>query len=206
MRKHVHTYASILAGGILIAVGLQLFLVPHQLIIGGITGSVMIINHFVGGSMGLLIFLVNAPIFLIALLKLGRFFLMNAFLGVIVCSVFVDILASFELVITENLMLAAIYAGLIIGTGIALLYRVGSASGGVDILARLIRLQRPDLSVGLLVFLIDLVIILVGAIVFGQIEMPLYAGISIFMLKWSIDTVLRMMGDESEKTKVETKV
>ena len=191
MRKHAHTAGSILLGSVLAAIGIQLFLAPNQLVIGGASGIAIIINHLTGLPMGVLMVLINAPIFLIALRNLGWVFLLTAFAGVIITSTLVDVLAFWELVPTQNLLLAAVYAGLSIGAGVALLFRAGSSSGGMDLLARLILLKRPHLTLGWALLFIDLCIIIGGVLVFRQVEMALYAGISVFVLKRTVDAVLR---------------
>ena len=190
MRKHIKNCISILAGGALIAIGIQLFLAPNQLIFGGISGISIIINSFTGWPIGVLIFAINLPIFLFALRQLGALFLLTAFAGVAVTSVWVEVFALLELVPTQDRLLAAIFAGLSIGIGVSLLFAAGSAGSGLDILARLILMKRPHLTLGWVILLMDMSIVIVGAFIFRQIEVALYAAISIFMLKQSIDSVL----------------
>ena len=202
MRKHLNTAWSILAGSVLTAIGIQFFLVQNQLVIGGISGLSIIINYFSGWPVGILIFAINAPIFLLALRHLGFLFLLTAFLGVVASSAAVAVLASLELIITEDMMLSAIFGGFFIGAGIAMLFRVGSSAGGVDIIARIILGKRPNLTLGWLMFLIDFSIIVVGVFIFREIEMALYAVISIFVLRQTVDMVLYR--GKSKESAVET--
>jgi len=191
MRKHLWTFGQIMAGAVLLSIAIQLLLVPNNLVTGGISGLAIILHYFTGWPTGVLIFLINAPIFLFALRQLGLVFLLTALAGVAMKSILVDLLAPLGLVITEDLLLVAIYSGALIGAGVALLFRAGSCSGGVDLLSRLIRLKRPDLTIGWLILLIDGVIIIAGALVFWQIELALYAVISAYVLKRVVDALLK---------------
>ena len=190
MRKHAKTYGQILAGSVVVAIGVQLFLAPNQLVIGGASGIAIIVNHLTGWPTGVLIFAINLPIFLVALRQLGFAFLLTALAGVFTTSVLIDAFAFFELVFTRDLLLVAIFGGLLIGVGIALIFSAGSSTGGVDLLARLVMQKRPDMTLGRLLFLFDGTIIVAGALVFQQLDMALYAVISVYVLKRAVDGML----------------
>ena len=200
MRKYIQTFVLIVAGGISVAIGVQFFLVPNNLVTGGISGLAIILRYFTGWPTGVLIFAINAPIFLFAFRQLGLAFLLTALAGVLTKSILVDVFAMFEFVPTQSLIVAAFGSGLFIGLGVVLFFRAGSCSGGVDLLARLILMKRPDWTLGRAIFLIDAAIILAGALVFRQIELALYAVVAVFTLKWVIDAVLKRV-DQGEPTK-----
>ncbi|MCL2563664.1 MAG: YitT family protein [Oscillospiraceae bacterium] len=201
LRQHAETFGSILAGGVIIAIAIQIFLVPNQLVTGGISGIAIIINHFTGWPVGVLFFAINAVMFAIALKPLGWVFILTAFVGIVTTSVLVDVLALFEFVLTENLLIVAASSGALIGAGIALIFRVGSSTGGIDIASRLIMRKRPDLTLGHLILIFDGAIIIAGAVVFRQVDLALYAIVSVYILKRVVDAILYRKKEETECSK-----
>jgi len=199
MRKHIWNLGQILLGGTAMAVAIQMLLVPNDLVIGGISGLAIIVRHLTGWPTGVLIFLINAPIFLMALRTYGFRFLLTALFGVGVTSILVDTLALVDFVLTDSMILVAIYSGVLIGAAVALLFRAGSATGGVDILARFGHRRWPRFTLGSFILCIDGTIILFGALVFGQIELAMYAAIAAFTLKKTVDLIL-----QRDKAKVTT--
>ena len=165
-------------------------MVPNSLVIGGISGIAIIIHHFTGWPVGVLFFAINAIAFLAALRPLGFAFIFTALVGVVTTSVLIDVLALFALVPTQNLLIVAAASGALIGVGIALIFRVGSSTGGIDIACRLIMRKWPDWTLGRLILLFDGSIILAGALVFWQIDLALYAIVSVYILKRVLDAVL----------------
>ena len=181
---------KIVLGGLMIAIGIQIFLVPNYLIVGGISGIAIVLNYITGLSIGFLFFTVNALVFLFALRQFGVRFVLVSLLGVAVTSVLVDSIALLGFVATQDLLLAAIFGGLLIGAGVGQILSAGSCSSGVDMLARLLRAKRPEMTFGHLILCIDGSIVLMGALVFRQVELALYAIISVYILKRAVDYTL----------------
>ena len=201
MREYAKVFGWVLIGNTLIAIGIQMFLAPNHLVIGGTNGIAIITNYLTGWPTGLVIFIINIPLFLCALKFLGFFFLLTSITGIVIISVLVDLFAFWELVFTEEMILVAIFGGLFIGTGIALVFRAGSSTGGMDLLARLVMLRWPDMTLGGLLFVFDGLVILAGALVFRQLDMALYAIISVYVLKRSVDAVLHKGNKEKSEIK-----
>ena len=181
---------KIALGGLAIAIGIQFFLVPNQLIIGGISGLAIMINYITGLPTGLSFFIINAIVFLFALRQFGVRFILVCLFGVAVTSILVDTIAFLGFVATQELILATVFGGLLIGVGVGLILSAGSCSSGVDMMARLLREKRPNLSFGYLILCIDGVIIIIGALVFRQIDLALYAIIAVYILKRAVDYTL----------------
>ena len=135
----VRDYAFILAGSLLQAAAIRLFLVPANLVGGGISGISQLINHFTGWPIGLMIFLGNLPLFVVGWRHLGgRRFAMRTAAAIVATSLFIDLLALYlpENGVTQDLVLNTLYGGVISGIGFGLVYRGQGTSGGSDILAR----------------------------------------------------------------------
>jgi uncharacterized membrane-anchored protein YitT (DUF2179 family) len=137
--------ALIAAGTFLQALALRLFLVPANLASGGISGLAQIINHYTGWPIGVMIFLGNLPLFLLGWRFLGgRRFAIRTGLAIVLLSFFTDTVVIFlpPEGITQDLVLNALFGGLISGAGFGLVYRGSGTSGGSDILARILNHYR----------------------------------------------------------------
>jgi len=134
-------YLLILAGVFLQVLALRLFLVPAQLVSGGVTGIAQIINYYTGWPIGVMVFLGNLPLFLLGWRYLGgpRFAMRTAF-AVLLYSFLADALIFFlpKNGLTQDILLNAMYGGVISGFGYGLVYRGRGTSGGSDILARIL--------------------------------------------------------------------
>jgi uncharacterized membrane-anchored protein YitT (DUF2179 family) len=134
-------YGLIAIGSLLQAISIRLFLVPSGLVGGGVSGLSQLINHYTGWPIGLMILIGNLPLFILGWRYLGgrRFALRTAF-AVVTISVFTDGLVYFLPVdgLTDDLVLNALYGGVVSGFGFGLVYRGQGTSGGSDILARIL--------------------------------------------------------------------
>jgi uncharacterized membrane-anchored protein YitT (DUF2179 family) len=132
-------YALVLAGAFLQAVSVRLFLVPANLVGGGISGISQLINHYTGWPIGVMIFIGNLPLFALGWRYLGgRRFAIRTAVAIAALAVFIDVLVLFLPLdgVTDDLALNALYGGLVSGVGFGLVYRGRGTSGGSDILAR----------------------------------------------------------------------
>lgn len=190
LRKGVLQYGKIIIGSALIAAALQFFLIPNQVVVGGASGLATILSYLTGITPGVLLILVNAPLFIMALLMLGRGFVLRALLGIVVTSVLVDVFAFLHLVVTEDLLLVAVYSGILVGVGLGLVLSAGASVGGTDLAARLIRKKRPTMTIGRLILIIDAIIVFSGSFIFGSFDLALYAVIAIYILNRIVDMML----------------
>ena len=196
MREHGMVFGKIVLGGALIAIGVQFFLVPNQMVIGGISGIAIILHYVTGWPTGVLIFLINALIFLITLRSLGFRFILTALVGVLVTAVLVDSMALLGFAATHDLILVSIFAGVTIGAGVGLILTVGASAGGTDMIARIVHKHRPGVSLGMGILIVDGLIILAGALVFRDVDMALYAILSVYILKQVVDLILAKTAKE----------
>lgn len=175
-------YAFILAGALLQALALRLFLVPANLASGGISGLSQIINYYTGFPIGVLVLLGNLPLFALGWRFLGgtRFALRTA-VAVGAYSLFVDLLAFFlpPAGLTNDLILNTLYGGVISGVGFGLVYRGRGTSGGSDILARILSRWR-GLSISTSYLLTDALIMFLAGIAFSW-ENALYALVNLYV-------------------------
>lgn len=114
LKKIFIEFIGTIIGAFIMAVGVALFLLPNQLSSGGISGVATITYYLFNIPMGTMIILINIPLFIIAIFKIGKRFFAKSLLGTISLSVFIDILDKFE-PLTNDRFLACIYGGVIIG-------------------------------------------------------------------------------------------
>lgn len=180
-------YLVVIAGSFIIALALNMFLVPNRIAAGGISGLATVVYYVVGLPVGVTMLLVNIPLFLISLKVLGPTFGVKTLLGAISTAVFVDLLAGVIDPLTTDAALASIYGGLLSGVGIGLTFRVGGSTGGTDIAARLLH-HWYRLGLGRMLMAADGLVILFAAIVFNA-ELALYAFIAVYITGRVIDFI-----------------
>lgn len=175
-------------GSVLYAASIGFFLDPNHLSAGGVAGVGQILNEFVPVGTGILVLLLNFPILFLGLWKFGpRFFALTG-LTLLISSPLIDVFAMHPL--TEDRVLAAIGGGALLGVGMGVLFRAGASSGGLDIITKVIRLGVPHLKTGVIFFALDAVIIGASAIVFGGLDVALYATVGILISTFVMNYVL----------------
>ncbi len=190
-------YLVIAIGTALYAVGFQYFLYPNSIIVGGVSGIAMIVNLLTRLPVGLLTVVLNIPLFILAWKHFGPNFLISSLVGVVLSSVFIDILAAHPINATEDLLLACFIGGAIKGFGLGLVYYVGATTGGVDIVAKFARRKYPYINFGTIVLVMDSVIIIMFAVIFNKIESAMYAVIAMFIASKVVDLVLYGMDNSN---------
>lgn len=194
-----------IAGGLIYAVGIYAFAGPADFAPGGISGVALILNRIFGVPVGLTILILNIPLIALSWRTVGKRFIFKTARSMIFCTLFTDAVLPHFPVYDGNIMLAAVYAGAFIGGGIAFFYMHGSSSGGTDLLIMSVKSKRPYLSVGTVTMIVDLIIILLGWPVFGDINAVLYGLISTVASSTVIDKVLYGLGGGKLVTIITTK-
>ncbi len=181
-RENITDFLLITLGCLIQAVGMVVFMVPANLITGGISGLAQVVNHYTGWPIGIMVFLGNFPILLIGWRYLGRLrFALRTIYAVVIFSVFTDILNLVfpDPVLTKDVFLNTIFGAVILGIGFGMVYRGGGTSGGSDIIGRIFN-RRLGIPLTLSYMLTDSLSILLGAVAFGW-ELALYGLISVYV-------------------------
>ena len=177
-------------GGFVFAVGLSCFVSPAQIAPGGVSGLSIIVNHLTGLPVGALNLGINVPLLLLAWKFLGRRFTLKTLKSVFIQSVMIDLAAAFLPVYTGERVLAALFGGVFIGMGLAPVFMRGSTTGGSDVVSRLIQLRFRHLSIGRLLFGVDVMVLLLSTAVFRNLETGLYGMITIYTTGKILDGIL----------------
>lgn len=188
LKKYIIETIMIIIGALFIAIGTAFFLLPNQLSSGGFSGITTIIYYLIGFPMGTTMIIINLPLFIIALLKIGKRFFFKALVGTAVLSIFLN---AFEGVsaITHDRLLASIYGGILIGIGTAIILRANASTGGSELLGNIIASFKPMARTGKLIILIDTIVVILNVLFFKEIEVGLYSAIAIYLSGQMIDII-----------------
>ncbi|WP_138417321.1 YitT family protein [Aquibacillus sediminis] len=171
---------SILIGSLLLSMGINFFLVPFQLLDGGMIGLGLIISYVTGLKAGFIIIMMSIPVFVLAWFH-NRHYFYNSLHGMLFSSLIIDFLyplhdpfiRSFHL----SSITSSIIGGIFIGIGMGMMLRFNTSTGGTDLLAQLLA-KGSRINVGILIFIIDAFIIGIGGLIFS-IETVILSAITI---------------------------
>lgn len=182
-------YGTILIFSLVYAIGISLFLAPNNLAPGGISGLSIIISYYTHISYGLLYGLINIPIIIFGICKLGIRILVPTIITVILTSTFTNIFSCYPPV-TNDLLLAALFGGALVSSGLSMFLKNGSTSGGVDIIVRIIKLRYPHVKTGKLFLFIDIIVVIFSAFAFKNLAIALYASVAVITSSIIMDKIL----------------
>ncbi|WP_232278673.1 YitT family protein [Paenibacillus sp. 481] len=182
----------IIVGAVLMAVGLELFLVPNQIIDGGVTGISIISSHLSGWPLGIFLFVLNLPFLVLGYKQIGKTFALSTLLGIIVMSVGTQLLHSTPAFV-DDVFLAAVFGGIVLGIGIGIVIRFGGSLDGTEIVAILLNKKTP-FSVGEIVMFFNLFILTSAGFVFGW-DKAMYSLIAYFIAFKMIDITVEGLND-----------
>ena len=187
--RRVLDYGVMTVAAAIYGIAIGLFLDPNRLAPGGVAGTAVILNRLLPLATGTLILIMNVPIFLFGLWKFGLRFMISTFYSTTLASLCINFFGRYP-AITQEPLLAALVGGSLSAIGLGLTFRAGSTTGGSDIIVKYLRQKFPYLKTGIIMMAIDVVVVTASAIVFGDIERALYAGISVGVTSFVLDLVL----------------
>lgn len=192
MKKKIFDYEFVLslliitAGAVIAAASLELILIPNMMIDGGINGISIVFNKLFGGSLGLIVFVLNFPFIFLGYRLIGRKYLIKSGYGMALFSVLLEFFGKYEPLIDDTL-LATVYGGIALGIGVGLIIKQGGSLDGTETVAILIS-RKLGLSVGQVVFCFNIFIYGSAIFVFGA-ERALYSLLTYFVTYKVIDFV-----------------
>ena len=190
IRNAIIDAAIIVAGNAIYAAGVVLFILPTGLITGGTTGIAIIMNHFAGMQISTFIAVFNVIMFALGLIVLGRKFAISTLISTFSYPAMLALIqkAAGDFVLTDDLLLSALFGGLCIGLALAVVIRAGASTGGMDIPPLILnKTLRIPVSVSMYAF--DFVI-LVGQMLFTQKQNCLYGVVLVIVYTLTLDKLL----------------
>jgi uncharacterized membrane-anchored protein YitT (DUF2179 family) len=195
-------YGLIVVGSFILAAGFVFFINPYNIVPGGVYGIGIVVHHLIPKiPVGMFGLAMNIPLTIIGVRVLGPRFGVKTVIGMILASVFMDMLTFFigdenpktmlhgSINLSNDVLLASVFGGVLIGFGLGLIFKAKATSGGSDIIAMIIA-KYTRLPLGQLMIYVDSTIVMIGLIVFRDWKIPLYSWIVIFITGKVIDVVL----------------
>jgi len=191
MKSEIKNYIYITVGTALISLGVVLFFVSNNFTTGGTPGMALLLHHIGGFTIGSMVIAINIPLLIIGIKYLGKMFAIRTIVAILLTSLFIDLLLEVLHVegITDNIFLAAIFGGVIIGLGVGLILQGNASAGGSTIIAKIV-CANSEIKPGQVILFVDFFIIVSSIFVFGDIDKALWSILSIYVTSRCIDMFL----------------
>lgn len=195
IQKTICKYGLITPACVAYAVAIAVFLDPHALAPGGVSGLAIVLSTFIPFDTGVIILLFNIPLLIIGTIRLGRSFAAGTIYATVVSSLMITginaLMTKCSLSLPSNdLLLNSVVGGAMQAVGMGVIFRCDATTGGTDIIIRLLLLHHRHVRTGMLFLYIDSSIIFLSAIISGSIEIALYAALSLIVSSYLIDRIL----------------
>jgi hypothetical protein len=184
----LHKMFFLTIGPFIAAFALEVFLVPNNIIDGGIVGISIILSYLTKINLGLLIFIINIPFFFLAFNKIGKKFVLQTFYAIGMLALALNVFTTHHLPSTNDLLLSTVFGGIILGTGVGLVLKNEGSLDGTEIMS-LVLSKKYGLSVGEWIMLFNIFIYGAAGLVFGW-NKAMYAILTYFIAFRVIDVVL----------------
>ena len=189
----IKKYLVLIIGSLIYSAGLEIFLVPNNIIDGGVVGISIMASYLTGIPFGVYMVVLNLPFLYLGYKQIGKTFAISTIISIIALSIFSEFLEPVPR-ITEDYFLAAIFGGIIAGAGVGLVIRQGGSLDGTEITAIILD-RKTSFSVGEVVMFFNLFILGAAGFVFGW-DKAMYSLVAYFIISKMIDVVLKGL-DES---------
>ena len=187
--KKVKNYIILTIAAMIYAISISLFLDPNNIAPGGVTGIAILINRFVAIPTGTINFLLNIPIVLLGLWKFGWRFICSTMYTLAMITIFMNQIASYGAV-TQDLLIAAVLGGALLGVALALVFRAGATTGGADIIVKVLRTRWKHIKTNVLFLCFDTMVVVASWIVFQDLTVAFYAGVAVVIDSIVMDKIL----------------
>ena len=185
-KKLVLQLIMITIGVAISAVGLKIFLVPAKIAVGGVSGLATILYYLFKLPIGIMIFVLNIPLFLIGLKDMGKMFVIKTLYATLLYSLLADLINIKS--ITDDMFLTTVYGGVVFGIGLGIVIKNGATTGGSDLAATMLNKRFQFISVGMFIFAVDTVVITLAAIFFSPL-LALYSIAALFISSKIIEII-----------------
>jgi uncharacterized membrane-anchored protein YitT (DUF2179 family) len=198
--KAVLDYTLIMLGNLAYASAVVTFIRPVDVIIGGVAGIAQMIEHLTGFlPMGMMVILLNLPLFLISFKSMGKQFLIRTTVSTVASGLMIDFLTPYisGWHITDDKLLSVLYGGVLMGLGLGIVFSRGATTGGSDIVAKMVSHKKPHISLGRVNLIVNAIVIAAAAFVYRSPEAALYAVVVLYVSSSVIDMLLSGMDHAS---------
>jgi len=186
--KLLFSYIVIGFGVFIMSIALNYFLAPNTIAPGGVTGFAVVIEKVTNIPIYITNLVINIPLFLLGSKTLGKSTALKTIYSTILLSLFLKILP--PIVLTHDLLLSAIFGGLLTGFGLGIVFKFGGTTGGTDLAGAILNKKFPSLSLATFMMIIDLLVVAFAGIVERKIEISLYSVIAMYVTIKVVDLIL----------------
>ncbi|HWR62202.1 MAG TPA: YitT family protein [Clostridia bacterium] len=191
--RYLPMIVMIIAGAALGGISFNIFLMPHKLLSGGVSGIALILNYIFGFSPGVLVFVFNIPIFLAGYKYVDKEFILLSLIGMTAFSVFIDMFAFMkDIIYIDDVLLSCLYGGVFNGIGMGIVFRNRASQGGVDIVAVILK-KYFSINLGTTSLLINIAVVTLGSYFYG-IKLAMYTLVSMYVSSTVLDKVMKGFG------------
>ncbi len=191
--RYVPMIIMIIAGAALGGISFNIFLMPHKLLSGGVSGIALILNYIFGINPGVLVFVFNIPIFLAGYKFVDKEFIALSLVGMTAFSVFIDIFSFMkDFVYIDDVLLSCVYGGVLNGIGMGIVFRNRASQGGVDIVAVIFK-KYFSINLGTTSLLVNIAVVTLGSYFYG-IKLAMYTLVSMYVSSTVLDKVMKGFG------------
>ncbi|MBM7614255.1 YitT family protein [Alkaliphilus hydrothermalis] len=183
--KKVLDYVVITIGAAIMALSLNFFLEPNTIAPGGVTGLAIVVYKLTGIPIDVTNLALNIPLFIAGIIVLGGVFGLKTAYATVMLSVFIRlfiVIFGHGFIVTQDILLASIYGGLLMGIGLGMIFLVGGTTGGTDLAGAILNKYFPSLSTAKLMMILDLIIVVTAGFVERNVETTLYSIIALYIL------------------------
>ena len=166
LTENLKTALFVVLGNALLAFLVAAFIIPHNIIMGGTTGIAIVVNKFFGVDTAMLVFILNTILLVLGLIVIGRKLFFTSIASTFLYPLFLSLMQKIPNIdkLTDDTLLAALFAGVLMGLSLGIVMRVGSSTGGMDI-TNLILAKLFHKSVAIFVYITDIIVVGAQAIV-----------------------------------------
>lgn len=190
--RHLIEYVGITIGTIIMAIAINLFLDPNTIAPGGVTGLAIVIKKITGIPIDITNLVINIPLFILGIIILGKSFGAKTLYATVALSLFVRLAP--KTIATSDMLLAAVFGGVLMGIGLGIVFRFGGTTGGTDLAGAILSNKLKIFSTAGFMMMIDFCVVAISGISERSLETALYSLIALYILVKVIDIMLEGLG------------
>jgi uncharacterized membrane-anchored protein YitT (DUF2179 family) len=188
---YLYVLFMIFLGTFLMAISLNMFLEPYTIAPGGLTGFAIVVNKITGTPLWIINVVINIPLFLLGYKFLGKEGTIKTALGIILLTYFLNATLKLgNIKTTDDVLLASIFGGIIMGIALGLVFRIEGSTGGTDLIGLMLNKFFPNISVPKLMMIVDSMVVVMAGIVDKNIETALYSALALYISVRVADAII----------------
>ncbi|WP_368490911.1 YitT family protein [Clostridium sp. BJN0013] len=190
MKENLLRIIFVILGSFIYSIGVNMFIIPHKFLSGGVAGIAIIFQYFTGIPSGYFVILINIPIFILGFKTIDKEFGIFSFMGMVFMALLLIITKSINVFYyLQDPLLSALCSGVLTGIGAGILFKFGASFGGTDIVAVWVK-KKYGIKIGKVTFLINAIIVFMGIFI-GSLPRALYTLISMYMYSVVVEKVIQ---------------